>query len=93
MAADVKFSFGLPTGTENTNNIIMKTKDGIIGDEETWYLLKVPNTTSTFVLFNWNSHKVVDAPDNCLTGGSCSINEFTGSSGDGTQVWIFEKVN
>lgn len=93
MAADVKFTAGFPNGEENTNNVIMKPKDAVIGDEETWYFFKVPNTTNTYVLYNWNSHRVLDAPDNCLTASSCPVNEFTGKNNDGTQVWILEKVN
>jgi hypothetical protein len=93
MAADVKFSFGLPTGEENTNNVLMKSKDIVIGDEETWYFFKVPNKTNTYVLYNWNSHKVLDAPDNCLTVNSCPVNEKEGKSNTPTQVWILEKSN
>jgi len=93
MAADVKFSFGLPTGEENTNNVLMKSKDIVIGDEETWYFFKVPNKTNTYVLYNWNSHKVLDAPDNCLTVSSCPVNEKEGKSNTPTQVWILEKSN
>ena len=91
MAADVTYSFGLPTGTERTNNIIMKTKDDIIGDEETWYLFKVPNHTNTFVLYNWNTRKVLDAPNDCISGGGCGVNEFAAKDNEPTQVWILEK--
>jgi hypothetical protein len=91
IASDVKYALGVPTGVENTNNIIMKSKDDCIGDEETWYLFKVPNTTNAYVLYNWNTHKVLDAPDHCLTDGGCSVNEFGPSSNDATQVWILEK--
>jgi hypothetical protein len=91
MAADVKYIAGVSTGFENTNNIIMKAKDDCIGDEETWYFFKVPNHTNTYVLYNWNTHKVLDAPNNCLTTGSCSVNEFSASSNNPTQVWILEK--
>lgn len=93
MAADVNYTMGVPNGTERTNNVIMKSKDGIIGDEETWYFFKVPNTTNTYVLYNWNSKKVLDAPDNCLTSSSCPVNEFGAKSNDATQVWILEKIN
>lgn len=93
MAADVNFTAGIPNGSERTNNVIMKTKDGIVGDEETWYFFKVPNTTNTYVLYNWNSKKVLDAPDNCLTAGSCAVNEFSAKSNTATQVWVLEKVN
>jgi hypothetical protein len=93
MAPDVKYVAGLPTGIENTSKVLMKSKDDCIGDEETWYLFKVPNTTNVFVLYNWNSHKVLDAPDDCLTESSCPVNEFGGKSNDGTQVWILEKVS
>ena len=71
----------------------MKSKDIVIGDEETWYFFKVPNKTNTYVLYNWNSHKVLDAPNNCLTVSSCPVNEFEGKSNTPTQVWILEKVN
>lgn len=93
MAADVKFSFGIPTGEENTNNVIMKSKDIVVGDEETWYFFKVPNKTNTYVLYNWNSHKVLDAPNDCLTASSCPVNEFGAKSNAPTQVWILEKPN
>ncbi len=93
MAADVKFSFGIPTGEEVTNNIIMKTKDDIIGDEETWYFFKVPNTTNTYVILNWNTKKVLDVLNNCQTSGSCGVDEATAVSNDATQVWILEKIN
>lgn len=94
MAADVKFTLGVPTGQENSTGIIMKTKDDCIGDEETWYLFKVAGSSNTFVLYNINTHKVLDAPDNCMTASNaCPINEFGGSSNDATQVWILEKVN
>lgn len=93
MAADVNYTAGIPNGTERTNNVLMKSKDGIIGDEETWYFFKVPNTTNTYVLYNWNSQKVLDAPDDCLTTNSCPVDEKGGKSNDATQVWILEKVN
>lgn len=93
MAADVNFAFGLPNGEEHTNNILMKAKDIVIGDEETWYLFRIPNTVNTYVLYNWNSKKVLDAPDNCLTTSSCPVNEFGAKNSDPTQVWILEKVN
>jgi hypothetical protein len=92
MAADVNFNLlGAPDGTEKTNNILMKTKDDIIGDEETWYLFKVPNTTNVYALFNWNSRKVLDAPNDCLTGGNCSVEERSAVSNEATQVWILER--
>jgi hypothetical protein len=97
MAADVTFNnilgVQVPSGNENTNNIIMKTKDDIIGDEETWYFFKIPNTTNTYALFNWNTRKVIDAPNTCLTANNCGVNEFTAKSNEATQVWILEKVN
>ncbi len=93
LAADVKFSFGLPTGEEQTNNIIMKAKDDIIGDEETWYFFKIANTTNTFVLLNWNTQRVLEAPVGCLTGGGCAVDESAAKSNQATQVWILEKVN
>jgi hypothetical protein len=93
MAADVNFTFGVPNGSERTDNVIMKTRDGIVGDEETWYFFKVPNTTNTFVLYNWNSHKVINANSNCLSGNTCDVNESNASSNSATQVWILEKVN
>jgi len=93
LAANVVFNLGVPTGEEKNNNVIMRPKDLVIGDEETWYLFKVPNTTSTFVLYNWNSRKVLDAPDDCLSASSCPVNEFGAASNNATQVWILEKVN
>jgi hypothetical protein len=95
LAANVVFNaLGVPTGEEKNNNVIMRPKDIVIGDEETWYLFKVPNTTSTFVLYNWNSRKVLDAPDECLSAsGNCPVNEFNPASNNATQVWILEKVN
>jgi hypothetical protein len=90
MAADVKYTLGVPNGEENTNNIIMKSKDGVIGDEETWYFFKVAN--KTYVLFNWNSRRVLDAPNECLTtSGNCPVNEFYAKDNEPTQVWILEK--
>jgi hypothetical protein len=94
VSPDVEYNlFGAPTGQEKSSRIIMKTKDGIIGDEETWYILKVPNTTNTYVFYNWNTKKVIDAADNCEAGGDCRVNEFNGHGGDATQVWILEKIN
>lgn len=93
MAANVKFFAGAPTGEEINNNVIMRPKDIVIGDEETWYLFKLPNTVNTFVFYNWNTKKVLDAPDNCLTSGSCGVNEFTAKDNTPTQVWMLEKVN
>lgn len=93
IAADVNFTLGAPNGTERTDNVIMKTRDGIVGDEETWYFFKVPNTTNTYVLYNWNSHKVIHANSNCLSGNTCDVNESNASSNSATQVWILEKVN
>ena len=93
MAADVNYALGVPTGIESSNNIIMKSKDGCIGDEETWYLFKVPNTSNAYVLYNWNTHKVLDAPDNCLGNGICGVEELGANSNAATQVWILEKVN
>lgn len=94
MAADVKFVAGLPSGEERTNNIIMKPKDIVIGDEETWYFFKIQNTTNTYALFNWNTQKLLDAPDNCLTAtNNCPVNEFGAQNNEPTQVWILEKVN
>ena len=92
MAADVNFNLvGAPDGTEHSNNIIMKTKDAVIGDEETWYFFKIPNTTNTYALLNWNTKKVLDANDNCLSGNTCDVNELGASTNDPTQVWILEK--
>ena len=95
LAANVTFNaLGLPSGEEINNNVIMRPKDGLIGDEETWYLFKVPNTNNTFVLYNWNSRRVLDAPDECITAsGNCPVNEFSAASNNATQVWILEKVN
>jgi hypothetical protein len=94
LAADVTFNaVGFPTGEERTNNIIMRPKDAVIGDEETWYFFKIQNTNNIYVLLNWNTKKVLDAPNNCLGGGSCGINEFNAGNDDATQVWILEKVN
>jgi hypothetical protein len=92
MSADVNFSFGIPSG-ERTNNIIMRQNDNIVGDEETWYILKVPNANNTYVLYNWNTRKVLEANDNCLSANSCDVNELPAKSSDATQVWILEKVN
>ena len=92
ISPDVEYNLlGIPTGQEKSSRIIMKTKDGIIGDEETWYILKVPNTSNTYVFYNWNTKKVLDAADNCAEGGDCAVNEFKGHSNDATQVWILEK--
>lgn len=91
MAADVNFTAGLPNGTERTNNVIMKSKDFVVGDEETWYFFKLPNSNNSFVLYNWNTHKVLGAPDDCISGGSCSVNELDSKSNEATQVWILEK--
>ena len=93
MSADVKFSFGIPTGDEATNNVIMRQNDNIVGDEETWYILKVPNANNTYVLYNWNTKKVLEANDNCLSTNSCDVNEASAKSNTGVQVWILEKVN
>jgi hypothetical protein len=93
MAADVNYTLGAPNGSERTNNVIMKSKDFIVGDEETWYFFKVPNNTNTFVIYNWNSHKVIDANANCLSSNTCDVNESNAASNDATQVWILEKVN
>ena len=93
LAANVVFNLGVPTGEERNNNVIMRPKDLVIGDEETWYLFKIPNTNNTFVLYNWNSRKVLDAPDDCLSASSCPVNEFSPASNNATQVWILEKVN
>ncbi|MFL5810187.1 MAG: lipase family protein [Flavisolibacter sp.] len=93
MSADVTFNFGLPSGDEKTDNIIMRENDNIVGDEETWYILKVPNANNTYVLYNWNTRKVLDANDNCLSANSCDVNEGSAKSNNGTQVWILEKVN
>jgi hypothetical protein len=94
LAADVTYNFvGAPTGTERTtpSHVIMKAKDIIIGDEETWYFFAIPNTTHTYVLYNWNTHHVLDAADNCLSGGDCGIYELNAGNNDATQVWILEK--
>jgi hypothetical protein len=93
MAADVNYTLGAPNGSERTNNVIMKSKDFIVGDEETWYFFKVPNNTNTFVIYNWNSHKVIDANANCLSSNTCDVNESNAASNDATQVWVLEKVN
>ncbi len=93
MAADVKYNFGIPTGAEETPKIIMKAKDDIIGDEETWYFFKIQNTTNTYVLLNWNTQRVLGSAIECITEGSCGVNEFTAKSNEATQVWILEKVN
>lgn len=93
MAADVNFTLGVPNGTEHSNNVLMKEKDIIVGDEETWYFFKIPNKVNTYVLYNWNSKKVLDAPDNCLDVSSCPVDEFTAKNDAATQVWILEKVN
>ena len=69
----------------------MKPKDDCIGDEETWYLFKVPNTSSAFVLYNWNTRKVLDAPDECPQGKGCGLNEAGAMANNATQVWILEK--
>jgi hypothetical protein len=92
MAADVHFpNFG-GQDAENSNNILMTTKDGTIGDEETWFFLRIPNTTHTYALYNVNTHALLDAPDQCLTdAGNCRINEFAAASNDPTQVWILER--
>jgi len=106
MAADVNYTAGIPNGSEKTNNIIMKARyDNVfgaqvenIGDEETWYLLKVPNTTNTYVFYNWNTRKVLDAANDicnsscqCITSNSNLINEFGAKDNDATQVWVLEK--
>lgn len=92
LAADVNFTAGIPNGSEKTNNAIMRPKDAVIGDEETWYFFKIQNTTNTYALYNWNTHKLLDAPDNCLNGGSCGVNEKDAKNNEPTQVWILEKV-
>jgi hypothetical protein len=100
MSADVTFSsLGLPTGAERTNNIIMRQNDNIVGDEETWFLWKVGTSTErTYVLYNWNTKKVLDVADalcdgdcTCTTSNSNLVNEFNAKSGDATQVWLFQK--
>jgi hypothetical protein len=94
VAADVEYLLGVPSGTEKSSRIITRPKDIIIGDEETWFLLKVPNHTNTYVLYNWNTRKVLSAgSDQCVTGGNCGVIEKNAKDSDGSQVWIFEKVN
>jgi pimeloyl-ACP methyl ester carboxylesterase len=93
VASDVEYSLGIPNGNEKSNKVIMKPKDFIVGDEETWYILKVPNTSNAYVFYNWNTKKVMDADDNCIAGGDCAVHEAKGKSDNATQVWILEKVN
>lgn len=92
MAADVKFTAGVPTGEENSPRVIMKSKDIIIGDEETWYLFKIPNTSNTYVFYNWNTRKVLEAPSNCLTQANCGVEESASRNDAATQAWILQKV-
>ena len=93
MSADVKFTMGIPTGQELSSRILMKPKDNCIGDEETWYLFAVPGKANTFVLYNWNSKKVLEAPDCKTSSNSCPVVEATPNSNRSTQVWVLEKVN
>ena len=88
----------------NSNNIIMKNRYEtvlgqqveIIGDEETWYVLKVPNKSHAYVLYNWNSRKVLDAPNaacnsSCSCTGDNKINQFSSKNDEATQVWVLER--
>ncbi len=108
MAANVTFNLlGFPTGQEVDNNIFMKARyekdllgnnSETIGDEETWYILPVPNKANTYVFYNWNTKKVLDAADaicdndcKCIAGNSNLINEFSAKDNDASQVWILQK--
>jgi hypothetical protein len=96
MASDVTFNLlGAPTGTEHTNHIIMKTKDAIIGDEETWYFFNIQNPANshTYAILNWNTQKVLNANNNCLSGNACDVTEAKGANNVSTQVWVLEPAN
>jgi len=69
----------------------MKTKDGTIGDEETWYFFKLPNTANQYAILNWNTQRVMEANANCLANNACDVNELTATDNRATQVWILEK--
>jgi hypothetical protein len=93
MVSDVKVpNAGGQDARNSTKVLVQKSGNfpfGAFGDEDTWYLL--PISGNAYIIFNWNTHCILDAADNCLTGGDCGVNNFPSSKPDRTQIWILEK--
>ena len=93
MVANVKVpNLGGPDARVNNNVLMQKSGNfpgGLFGDEDTWYFRQVSN--NVYVLMNWNTKCILDAPNNCLSTGDCGVDNISSNTPGRTSMWVFER--
>ncbi len=93
MVANIKVpNLGGPDARVNNNVLMQKSGNfpgGLFGDEDTWYFRQV--TSNVYVLMNWNTKCILDAPNDCLTSGTCGIDNINSNTPGRTSMWVFER--
>ncbi|MCC7402139.1 MAG: lipase family protein [Chitinophagaceae bacterium] len=93
MVADIKEpNLGGPDARSTPNVLMQKAGNypfGAFGDEDTWYL--IPIKQNAYVLYNFNTHCILTAGAECLSGGKCGVTNIPGQKPNRYQVWLLEK--